>query len=455
MQRLILFIPFLPFLAACPTRGISAVDIHQNGQQTKDVGLTTELDILLVVDDSTSTSDKQELFAANFPKLVQALDAFPGGRPNVHIGVVSSTVDLGVPFGQCPHPDTTEDGRLQNTPRVSGCSPPTDRYIDDEKLPDGTRKTNYTGTLDQELSCVALLGSKGCGFEAELEGMKRALDGSRPENAGFRRPGAYLAVIILTDEDDCSVPAGNTSLFTMPDDQIGGGDFRCTVAAYDCDTPISPTQDGSYTNCKPKTMGLEGDPVSYFSFLKTLTNDHVVVAVVAGDPTPDIMTGPLNGQDPSLLQSCSTTINGNTAIARPAIRLSAFVTPAGSRGLFDTVCQSDYGPIMTDIGNLIFSDVTPCIDGDVDVTDQDTTMPGTQLQCDVTDIVDPDTAQESQTVVPRCPMTGAMTPDPAGPRPCWWVGADASCPAPNLSLHVERATAPPAGTTLRMTCTTN
>ena len=34
--------------------------------------------------------------------------------------------------------------------------------------------------------------------------MKRALDGSNPENEGFLRDDAFLAVIFVADEDDCS-----------------------------------------------------------------------------------------------------------------------------------------------------------------------------------------------------------------------------------------------------------
>ncbi len=52
---------------------------------------------------------------------------------------------------------------------------------------------------------VAQIGATGCGFEAPLEAMKRSLDGSRIENTGFIRDGAFLAVVFLTDEDDASV----------------------------------------------------------------------------------------------------------------------------------------------------------------------------------------------------------------------------------------------------------
>src|SRR5690348_12854028 len=60
-----------------------------------------DLDVLFVIDNSASTSDKQMLFAQNFPMLVTKLDSSPDGRPNLHVGVVSTTVGLGadVSFG--------------------------------------------------------------------------------------------------------------------------------------------------------------------------------------------------------------------------------------------------------------------------------------------------------------------------------------------------------------------
>ena len=111
--------------------------------------MSADIDILFVIDNSASTSDKQTVFAANFPKFVAALDAFPTGRPNLHIGVVTSTVDIGVQgFGPgCPSPDTNDNGLLQNTPRITGCSPPTGRFISDIKNSTGGRTTNYTGQL--------------------------------------------------------------------------------------------------------------------------------------------------------------------------------------------------------------------------------------------------------------------------------------------------------------------
>jgi hypothetical protein len=58
-------------------------------------------------------------------------------------------------------------------------------------------------------SCIAQLGPDGCGYEQSLEAMYRALDPA--VNPGFIRDDAALAVLFITDEDDCS--ARDTSLY--------------------------------------------------------------------------------------------------------------------------------------------------------------------------------------------------------------------------------------------------
>ena len=81
---------------------------------------SNQLDLLFVLENSTPMGDMQTVFAQNFPALVSALDAFPNGRPDLHVGVVDSTVDVDVQgFGPgCPSPDQDDNGLLQNAPRI-------------------------------------------------------------------------------------------------------------------------------------------------------------------------------------------------------------------------------------------------------------------------------------------------------------------------------------------------
>ena len=57
------------------------------------VTVNRSVDLLFVVDDSPSMTDKQNNLAANFPSFIAPLAAIEAGLPDLHIGVV--TTDMG------------------------------------------------------------------------------------------------------------------------------------------------------------------------------------------------------------------------------------------------------------------------------------------------------------------------------------------------------------------------
>jgi len=200
----------------CPTRDISQLDSTPVIEVMTPIIVKTnrQVDILFVVDNSTSMDDEQASLTTNFPKFINRLTTVQGGLPDVHLGVISSDVGIGPTFVQAQCKPGGDHGDLQNTPRPlgSGCPVPNNgaRFISDVAAPGsdgGTRIQNYNGgiaALPDVFKCIAQLGTLGCGFEHHLESMKEALDGTNTGNAGFLRDDAYLAVIILADEDDCS-----------------------------------------------------------------------------------------------------------------------------------------------------------------------------------------------------------------------------------------------------------
>src|SRR5688572_1887835 len=82
-------------LTGCPDRAVAELEPAAAGEIAKDIPVDVEIDLLFVIDNSGSTADKQTVFAQNFPRFVQALEAFDEGLPNLHIGVVSTSIDLG------------------------------------------------------------------------------------------------------------------------------------------------------------------------------------------------------------------------------------------------------------------------------------------------------------------------------------------------------------------------
>jgi hypothetical protein len=405
-----------------------------------------DLDVLFVIDNSPSTADKQALFAQNFTALATALDQSMDGRPNLHIGVVTTTVgtgsDVNLGFG-CPKTAPQDDGLLVNSPRVAQCAGPQGRYLEDVGDEDGNRTTNYQGSLAEAFSCIAQVGDTGCGYEAPLEAMKRALDGSRPENDGFLRPDADLAIVLLADEDDASV--ADPSIFSL--NNVGPGDFRAQpLYAYDCDQAISADTPGNYTNCRPHHGGYLSDPPAYAQFLGTLKNpSQTMVAVIAGDPTPSIATGVLDvpvATPLGLEPSCQTTILGHPAIARPGLRLDEFRQQFGERGGYQSVCQSDYTPALQHIAGDMVAMMGPCIDGDI----------GSQPDCVVTESAHFGTPQHVDTLMPACAVADNGSPTPDGPRPCWWLQASPTCTSSGFALHVERTVPAAAGSLVEARC---
>jgi len=433
-------------LVGCIDRHVQEVSPTEPGAEIKAIPLEADLDLLFVIDNSASTADKQVTFQNNFANFIAALDQFPTGRPSLHIAVVNTTVDIGVAgFGGCPSPDPNDNGLFQvgSNCGVAG------RFLIDEPTPTG-RMTNYGGTLASTFTCMASVGDRGCGFEAPLEAMKRALDGSRAENAGFRRNGAELAIVFLTDEDDASI--ADSTVFTLPG---SNDDFRVQpLYAYACDQPISASAPGRYTNCRPRTDSYLKPVSDYVDFLAP---DRPMVAVIASPPpglttadgqqaninTDAIVTGPLTfasgaSQALALQPSTSCTINNNPAIGRPALRLADFVANFGARrGKFYNVCQPDYSTVLKNLDDDLEVDVLPCLEGPL----------ATPLDCTVTDVQNRGTSAETSQVIPARSELGT--------KPCWQALADPmTCPTSDthLKLDIQRSSPPPTGTTTEVEC---
>ena len=206
------------------------------------------VDLLFLVDDSSSMRLSQDNLRRNFPVLMQALKNQPGGLPNVHIGVISS--DMGAGDGSVAGCDSTggKNGIFQYTPRGTCTSSgllPGATYISDI----GGVK-NYSGNLEDVFTCIAALGESGCGFEHQFAAITRALGvdglGAAPaENAGFLRPDALLAIVLITNEDDCSaapgqgpnrrIPLFDTAVNNNLASQLGPpANFRCNEFGHIC-----------------------------------------------------------------------------------------------------------------------------------------------------------------------------------------------------------------------------
>ncbi len=161
-------------------------------QVTPDAGApavqpTNRLDVLFVVDDSPSTLDKEQKLASAVAQLGDMFGLF-AGFPDLHVGLRSSASPRRArrPVGRVRDRDWLR--RLDARPRPAGHARPRPRVPIDCSMSTGRAYRNFEGTIADALACIAPADETGCTYEAPLEAMKRALDGSHPENAGFLRP---------------------------------------------------------------------------------------------------------------------------------------------------------------------------------------------------------------------------------------------------------------------------
>ncbi len=307
-----------------------------------------QVDVLFLIDNSGSTAQVQTALAVSFPAFLARLDR-SGERPDLHIGIVSSS--LGAGDFHLPSCETAggDRGVLQNTPKVRGCVPPRGRFIEDVAGPTG-RVRNYDGDLADTFSCIARLGVDGCGFEQHLQAMLKALDGSAPENAGFLRPGALLVVIIHADEDDCS--ARDPELYDPTRLALGPTtSFRCFQFGVRCEPAgLEPSTLGPRTECQSNEASTYVQSVrSYVEFLLRLKGSRrkLVVGTIIG--TGPVAVGRDGVPNPLLLPGCQAS----TGTAAPGVRLAEFARSFGPNGFVESICRTEYVHVLEVIADRI------------------------------------------------------------------------------------------------------
>ncbi len=214
------------------------------------------IDLLLAIDNSGSMADKQSVLAKAVPDLVgrlitpKCIDDLSGlatgasadaeGRcpagsepefapvTDVHIGVITSSLgDLGT--GACDDEEHANDGArlIDRTKKADGATLRGKEFLAWD--PTTTEGASATGALRDELAdMVRGADQLGCRFEMQLESVYRFLADPAPyaslskgadgklvevgldeellrQRRDFLRPDSLVAVVMLSDENDCSV----------------------------------------------------------------------------------------------------------------------------------------------------------------------------------------------------------------------------------------------------------
>ena len=171
-----------PVLWACQARSLEAPVLRPEATfgKTFQQSINRNVDMLFLIDDSSSMRLSQANLERNFPTFMTTLrgPANGPGLPNLHVAVISS--DMGAGDGSVASCDSSggKNGIFQYTPRGSCATNPLQAgatYIIDS----GGQK-NYTGTLEEAFTCIAALGESGCGFEHQFASVLRALGADGP-----------------------------------------------------------------------------------------------------------------------------------------------------------------------------------------------------------------------------------------------------------------------------------
>ncbi len=303
-------------------------------------------DILFVIDDSGSMSEEQANLSSNLGAFIDRLAALPI-QDDYQIGVTTTAVDTwnggtaftGGPESGHPYPR----GALVAVTQSGGAGIPGDLVYDAVAYAStngwgGSRiLTKGSAALADDFKANVLVGTSGSGKEQPFRAVRMALtdrvqDGT---NAGFLRPGARLAVVFVSDEDDCSDSPPTDLASTDPP-----GNSQCHTLA---------------------TKQTILDSVDEFAaFLKGSIGGeqrNTVVATIAGVApgtldvacsTPSVCTTP----PPQCTACCGTAFDR-------ADRFRWLLDAMGPRSRLASICDPSFRSSLEDFANAIMSDTLP------------------------------------------------------------------------------------------------
>ena len=401
--------------------------------------LTNDMDLLFMVDDSSSMTTVQQNLAQNFPTFIQVLQQLPGGLPNLHIGVVTSSNGAGAFTSSVPGCQSPDGGKFIDAPRSVSCSAQLnagEHFI--VANADGSAN-NFTGDLATLFSCLAQVGDNGCGFEHQLSSVEAALGpGAPPENAGFLRDYAFLGVVLITNEDDCSAPA-NSQLFDPSQnsaaDPLGPlSSFRCSEFGLLCNGLMLPrTAGGPFGGCVSNDARAQTDPLTSLTPIQHYIDafrgfksapEHVRVSAIAAPAEPVAVVTDQQTGFAGLQHSCSA---GNGTFGDPAVRIGQLVGAFGANGAMTSICNDSYADAM----NVIASGLAgmarrQCVGAplasngqQLAVADGQTVDPA-RVDCQVAVLEGAGT--QNQRTVASIPPCGD-----SNPGLCWRLVGDAAC----------------------------
>jgi hypothetical protein len=351
------------------------------------------VDVLFIVDNSGSMREEQASLVREVPRLVRALttgdrngdgiEDFPAAT-SLHVGVVTSDMGSGDETNvRTCMPGLGDDGILRRTilEPDGDCMP---------SYPSGTfafMAGDDTAAFSTTIGCMVNLGTMGCGYEQQLEAGLKAMTPTNPEewtaegytpprffdpetglpnrlpghatgaNAGFLRPNSVLTLVLVTDEEDCSV--FDYGIFGNNDPRFTSipANIRCNTYSGD-PTIVAPVS--RYVN---GFLGLRRSPeLLVFSAIVGIPPETEEAAAsrdfAAVLSHPDMQPGP-DASGNMLRPSCESP-NG---IAYPPVRIvqtAAQLHAQGANVAVTSICTGSFAPAFDALINRVVVAIDAC-----------------------------------------------------------------------------------------------
>lgn len=415
-------------LLGCPKKNARSLTpcVVSGFVRTVNVTDVSAIDVLFIVDRSESMTNKQAKIAAQIPRMIEVLtngDINADGKRDfappakgIHFGVV--TTDMGMGRNAAPNDgldffpcnQAGDDGNLINkylgNPATTKCVPPP---APEPFVTYDPANTTANAKVVTEVSCRAQVGAGGCGYSQTLESGLKALTPSGSQiqfintgmttggrgdgsNNNFLRPDSLLAVILLTDGDDCSSKdlrayAPNFPKSSDPSADAarerdsyltvsGNENFRCTSilnpnwqsqALYDVQRYV----DGLLAlRPLPELLvfsAIVGVPPNLLPpvDLSDLNADEVPTdyAAILADPAmqqrPGKVIGANNQEFPGPAPACSvsaeTQFQGSAQPAQRIVQLAQKLSQQKANAVLQSICSADFTPALNAILKKIAS----------------------------------------------------------------------------------------------------
>lgn len=400
--------------SGCLERDSQSVSPCTQANVAREIAVTNvdRVDLLFLVDNSGSMAQEQESLRRELPAMIRILtsgDFDQDGRldgpddfepvKNLNVSIVSSDMGTaGYAVPTCDNGDLGDDFgddgvfRTAGNTAVTGCLGAYGPVFNFQPEMGGSPED-----FAFDVGCVASLGTGGCGFEQQLESILKALTprtaleditaptfvpvGSaraasgleRPfymetqphgdvENAGFMRDRAVLAIIPVTDEEDCS--AHDEQIFNPSGGPFAGTDLNLRCYNEDFEQaalhPVSRYVEG-YLQLRPTPASIIYAPITGIPLdLVPAPNARIDWNAILDDERMQYRVDPSNPN--RVLPSCNVPLVGEAFPPRRIVRLARDLEARGAHVTAQSICQTSYAGALREIIRQISSALsTTCL----------------------------------------------------------------------------------------------